>query len=212
MTVNSIACLRITLDDVRPQVLRRIKVPLAIRLDRLHLAIQAAIGWTNSHLFEIRARDTGWGLSSPDWGDGPLDARKANLFQLIEETGVKSVKYLYDFGDGWEHTVRIERIAPAANGQSYPRLVETKGRCPLEDIGGPYGYQEFLEALSDPDHERREEFEEWTHMTFDPNVVDTRKLATKPRRPRQKVVPKDCRQAQVCKVASGFRRRVTERR
>lgn len=178
MTVNSIACLRITLDDVRPQVLRRIEVPLAIRLDRLHLAIQAAMGWTNSHLYEIRARDTGWGLSSPDWGDGPLDARKANLLQLIEETGVKSVKYLYDFGDGWEHTIRIERIAPAATGQSYPRLVEAKGRCPLEDIGGPYGYQEFLEALSDPDHERREEFEEWTDMTFDPNVVDTRKLAT----------------------------------
>lgn len=178
MTVNSIACLRITLDDVRPQVLRRIEVPLAIRLDRLHLALQAAMGWTNSHLYEIRARDTGWGLSSPDWGDGPLDARKASLLQLIEETGVKSVKYLYDFGDGWEHTIRIERIAPAAAGQSYPRLVEAKGRCPLEDIGGPHGYQEFLEALSDPDHERREEFEEWTDMTFDPNVVDTRKLAT----------------------------------
>lgn len=178
MTVNSIACHRITLDDVRPPVLRRIEVPLAIRLDRLHLALQAAMGWTNSHLHEIRARDRGWGLSSPDWGDGPLDARKPSFLQLIEETRVKSVKYLYDFGDGWEHTIRIERIAPAAARQSYPRLVEAKGRRPLGDIGGPHGYKEFLEALSNPDHERREEFEEWTNMTFDPNVVDTRKLAT----------------------------------
>ena len=61
---------------------------------------------------------------------------------------------------------------------SDPVSLEAKGRCPLEDIGGPHGYQELLEALSDPDHERREEFEEWTDMTFDPNVVDTRKLVT----------------------------------
>jgi hypothetical protein len=176
MTMDAIARLKITLDDVEPKVLRRIEVPLTIRLDRLHLAIQAAMGWTNSHLYEIRARDTGWGLFSRDWGDGPLDASKATLCGLIADTGVKSIKYLYDFGDGWEHTVRIERIASAAAGQSYPRLVEAKGRCPLEDVGGPYGYQEFLEALSDPDHERREEFEEWTDMNFDPNIVDATKL------------------------------------
>lgn len=179
MTVDSIASLKITLDDVEPQVLRRIEVPLTIRLDRLHLAIQAAMGWTNSHLYEIRARDTGWGLSSPDWGDGPLDASKATLMGVIEDTGVKSLKYLYDFGDGWEHTVRIERVAPAAAGQTYPRLVEAKGRCPLEDIGGPPGYDEFLQALADPDHERREEFEEWADMTFDPNIVDAKGLAAK---------------------------------
>ena len=62
MTSNSIARLKITLDDVKPAVLRRIEVPLTIRLDRLHLVLQAALGWTNSHLYEIRARDVGWGV------------------------------------------------------------------------------------------------------------------------------------------------------
>ena len=59
MTSNSIARLKITLNDVKPAVLRRIEVPLTIRLDRLHLVLQAAMGWTNSHLYEIRARDVG---------------------------------------------------------------------------------------------------------------------------------------------------------
>jgi len=59
MTPTSIARLKITLNDVKPLVQRRVEVPLAIRLDRLHLVLQAAIGWTNSHLYEIRAGDVG---------------------------------------------------------------------------------------------------------------------------------------------------------
>src|SRR5918998_813170 len=99
MTAASIAHLRITLDDVEPAFLRRVEVPLTIRLDRLHLVLQAAIGWTNSHLYEIRARDVGWGVPDPDFGDGPLDARKARLLDVLENTGAKTLKYLYDFGD-----------------------------------------------------------------------------------------------------------------
>ena len=76
MTAASIAHLRIKLDDVEPAVVRRVEVPLTIRLDRLHLVLQAAMGWTNSHLYEIRARDVGWGGPDPDFGDGPLDAQQ----------------------------------------------------------------------------------------------------------------------------------------
>ena len=62
----SIARLKITLDDVEPAVVRRLEVPLDLRLDRLHLVLQAALGWTNSHLWEFRARDVGWGLPIPN--------------------------------------------------------------------------------------------------------------------------------------------------
>src|SRR5271170_4179690 len=88
--------LKVTLNDVEPKVLRRIEVPADIKLDRLHLTLQAALGWTNSHLFEIRARDLGWGTSSPDWPDGPLDARKAKLIDVLEDAGTKTLRYLYD--------------------------------------------------------------------------------------------------------------------
>jgi hypothetical protein len=110
MSANTVARLKITLDVVKPTVLRRIEVPFDIRLDRLHLTIQAALGWTNSHLYEIRAGDVGWSTLYPeaDWPEDFLDARKARLIDVLEDVGTKTLRYLYDFGDGWEHTVKGE--------------------------------------------------------------------------------------------------------
>jgi len=176
MTAASIAHLRIKLDHVDPVVVRRLEVPLTIRLDRLHLVLQAAMGWSNSHLYEIRARDVGWGMPDPDFGDGPLDASKARLIDVLEDVGVRSLKYLYDFGDCWEHTVRIERVTDAVPGVIYPRLVEAVGRCPPEDVGGPGGYQEFLDAIADPDHEDHADRLEWVGGPFDPNDTDVERL------------------------------------
>ena len=178
MTADAIARLKITLDDVKPQVLRRIEVPMTIRLDRLHLVLQAAIGWTDTHLYELRAREVGWGVPDPGWGGGPLDARKARLIDVLEDLGTKTLRYLYDFGDGWEHTIKIERSDVAMPGTLYPRLLDGTGRCPPEDVGGPWGYEEFLAAHTDPKHERHAEFAEWIEPgTFDPKVVDFDVLA-----------------------------------
>jgi hypothetical protein len=179
MTATTIVRLKITLDDVKPTVLRRIEVPVDIRLDRLHLALQAVIGWTNSHLYEIRAGGVGWSTPYPDHeGAGDfLDARKAKLDDVLEDVGTKTLKYLYDFGDGWEHTIKIERLIDPEPGILYPRLIEAKGRCPPEDIGGPWGYAEFLEAISDPKHKRHRELTEWAPEDFDPEQIDTDGLA-----------------------------------
>ena len=173
ISATDIARLKVTMDDVEPTVLRRLEVPLGMRLDRLHQVLQIAIGWTNSHLWEFRARGIGWGFIDPDWPDGPLDARKATLLGVLEDTGAKSLKYLYDFGDGWEHTIRIERIDDPEPDALYPRLLAAKGRCPPEDIGGPWGYGEFLEAIADPEHDRHDEFTEWYPVDFNPELVDT---------------------------------------
>ena len=175
MSTDAIVRLKVTLEDVKPAVMRRLEVPLNLRLDRLHLVLQAAIGWTNSHLWEIRVRDIGWGPPQSGWGLGgdlPLKASKANLLELIEDTGAKTFKYLYDFGDGWEHTVKIERVGDPAPGLAYPRLIEAQGRCPPEDVGGPWGYAEFLEAIIDPGHERHAELTEWYGATFDPQSIE----------------------------------------
>jgi len=176
MTAASIAHLRIKLDDVEPAVVRRLEVPLTIRLDRLHLVLQAAMGWTNSHLYEIRARDVGWGVPDPHLGNGPLDASKARLIDVLEDVGVRSLKYVYDFGDGWEHSVRIERVTDAVPGAIYPRLVEAVGRCPPEDVGGPWGYRAFLDAIADPDHEDHGDRLEWVGGPFDPTDAGVERL------------------------------------
>ena len=173
MTAHTIVCLKITLDHAKPAVLRRVEVPFDIRLDRLHLTIQAAMGWTNSHLYEIRAGDVGWSTPYPDadWNVGEfLDARKARLDAVLEDIGTRKLGYIYDFGDGWEHTIKIERLADPEPGVLYPRLIEVSGRCPPEDSGGPWGYAELLEAIKNPKHERHAELSEWIGDDFDPNA------------------------------------------
>ena len=166
MTADTIARLKITLDDVKPIVLRRVEVPATLRLDRLHLAIQAAMGWTNTHLYEILARDSGWGIPDPDGGDGPLDARKARLINVLEDIAQRrsSISTISPTVGNTR-----ERIAAREPGAVYPRLIEATGRCPPEDIGEPWGYAELLAAIGDPKHERHSEFKEQISDDFDPH-------------------------------------------
>jgi len=175
----SIVRLKITLDHVKPTVMRRVEVPFDIRLDRLHLTIQAAMGWTNSHLYEIRAGDSRWSTPFPDddWADRFLDARKAQLADILEDASIKTLRYIYDFGDGWEHTVKIERLIDAEPGARYPRLIAASGRCPPEDVGGPWGYAELLDAIHDPKHERHADLSDWIPDNFDPNDPEIDALA-----------------------------------
>jgi hypothetical protein len=177
MSANTVARLKITLDAVKPTVLRRIEVPFDIQLDRLHLTIQAALGWTNSHLYEIRAGDVGWSTSRSRLAEDFLDARKARLDKVIEDVGTKTLRYIYDFGDGWKHTINIEQLIDPEIGVLYPRLIAATGRCPPEDCGGPWGYAEFLDAIRDPAHERHAELKEWIGCDFDPDNVDSEELA-----------------------------------
>ena len=177
MSACAIARLKIILNDVEPTVLRRIEVPLALQLDRLHLTIQAAMGWTNSHLYKIRAGDFGWGVPDPDWGGGLRDARKAKLLDVLEEVGTKSLCYLYDFGDGWEHTIKVEQLIDSEPGAVYPPLIEGSVRCPPEDIGGPWGYAELLAAIDNPDHERHADLNDWIETNFDPRNAHAEALA-----------------------------------
>jgi Plasmid pRiA4b ORF-3-like protein len=52
-------------------------------------------------------------------------------------------------------------------GVDYPRLVEGARRGPPEEVGGPWGYGEFLEAIADPKHKRHGELLEWCGGNFD---------------------------------------------
>jgi pRiA4b ORF-3-like protein len=85
MSAVTMARVKITLDDVNPAILRRVEVPFDIRLGRLHQPVQAAMDWTNSHLYEIRAGDGGFSRPDPDVdrvGDF-LDGRKARLDDIL---------------------------------------------------------------------------------------------------------------------------------
>jgi hypothetical protein len=166
-----VARLRIVIDEVVPAVVRRVEVPLAIRLDDLHFVLQIAIGWQNCHPFELRVGDTAWGLVDRDDPAGsPLPAESATLADLLK-LGT-SFRYDYVFGEDWAHTVELEEIAPAAPDTRYPRLLDAQGRCPPADIGGADGYETFLAAIADPAHPHHESMIDFDDPDFDPHVVD----------------------------------------
>jgi Plasmid pRiA4b ORF-3-like protein len=170
-----IARLKITLDHVEPAVMRRIEVPTDISLDDLHLVIQRAMPWENCHLYEFSVgRSLAWGIPDPDsrFEEHRRDAAKATLADLLDQGGRKAFKYTYDFGDDWEHSIKVEAIAEAAAGFAYPRLLAAKGACPPEDIGGPWGYGHYLDAIADPKHENHAQMIEWGDPDFDPAVAD----------------------------------------
>jgi Plasmid pRiA4b ORF-3-like protein len=173
---GEIARLRVTIDEVTPAVVRRVEVPLDIRLDDLHFVLQVAIGWQNCHPFEFRvdgaAEERRWGLVDRDDPESsPLPAESATLADLLRHGG-KVFHYDYVYGEDWAHTLEVEAIATADAGTHYPRLISAQGRCPPADIGGVTGYETFLRAIADPLHLNHEGMREWDDPDFDPHVVD----------------------------------------
>jgi len=164
--------IKVTLEDVEPDVIRRIDVPADIRLDRLHQTLQAAVGWSDTHLYEFRCEDTGWGDPDPRFADDQLDAKKVTLIKVLEDFETRVIEYVYDFGDAWWHTIRLERAIDPEPGVVYPRLVSASGKSPPEDVGGPFGYTELVEAFKDPQHERHAESLEVLGEDFDPDAFN----------------------------------------
>ena len=84
--------------------------------------------------------------------------------------------YEYDFGDSWEHNIRLEKILPFDPDAVLPLCLKAKGACPPEDVGGIWGYSNFMEALSDPDHPEHTEYKEWVGGGFDPAAYDIKEV------------------------------------
>ena len=169
----SILRLRVTLEDIEPTVLRRLEVPEAIRLDRLHLVLQAAMPWQTYHLWEFQGGDTRWGVPDLSWDDDTRPAAKVTLADVVQAADGSAFGYLYDFGDSWQHRITVEdRIEPDPR-HLYPRLTDAEGRCPPEDVGGFPGYERFLDILADPQHPEHQEILDWHGGPFDPDVPPT---------------------------------------
>jgi len=163
--------LKIQLLGVRPPVWRRLLVPGEISLAELHDVIQTAMGWTDSHLHMFEVGDGRYGVPNPDWGmDDVKDESRAKLFRLVKEG--ERLRYTYDFGDGWEHEVTVEKVSEPAPGTQYPTCTAGRRVCPPEDVGGPWGYENFLAALADDRHEDHQHFTEWIGGGFDPAAFD----------------------------------------
>ncbi|ABS69827.1 plasmid pRiA4b ORF-3 family protein [Xanthobacter autotrophicus] len=172
--IDRIARLKIELDDWRPAIWRRVEAPLGSSLKTLHDVIQAVMPFEDCHLFEFRADGQRFAIPDPEWDsmrDRTYSARATKLGALIDR-GITKLTYTYDFGDDWRHTITIEATAAADPATDYPRYLDGARRAPPEDVGGITGFELFLEAIADPEHEQHDELMLWHGRTFDPNLLD----------------------------------------
>ena len=165
--------LEIWLADIAPRIWRRFAVSANIKLPRLHDVIQNVMGWDDCHLHAFMTEGERYTNPYPDFDmdEDTLDERKAKLTDLVFRPKDRFV-YEYDFGDSWNHVVEVVSIGPPDQGVKYPVCLAGGRACPPEDCGGPWGYENFLEAIQDPDHEEHEELLEWAGGEFDPERFD----------------------------------------
>lgn len=176
---------KITLLESTPAIWRRIQVKNCT-LDKLHERIQTAMGWTNSHLHQFKVNGELYG--DPELLDDGfidfecVDSTVTKISEIVPKDGSRfSFRYEYDFGDSWHHEVLFEGCLRAEKGVRYPICVEGERSCPPEDVGGVWGYAEFLEVLADPKHEDHDHFAQWAGP-FDADEFDPEKATKKMQR------------------------------
>lgn len=176
--VDHVCQFLIVLPRTDPLVWRRIQVPEGYSFWDLHVAIQDAMGWLDCHLHEFILVDSKTGkvkrIGIPDDeipDEQPCLAGWKIPIARYLTYGTDPVRYRYDFGDDWEHTLEFEELLPSDEG-SYPRCVGGAGACPPEDVGGTVGYAEFLRAISDRRHPERAAMLQWAGGTSNPRAFD----------------------------------------
>jgi len=173
---------KITLRDIKPPIWRRIQVPETYTFWDLHVAIQDAMGWSDYHLHEFEMVDPSTGLKvnigmpDEDFGREILLGWKQKIADYFSVEN-RSADYTYDFGDNWEHIIKLEKILPRDKNVDYPICIAGKRACPPEDCGGIWGYENFLEIINDPDNEEYQDMIEWVGGEFDPEHFDVKEVS-----------------------------------
>lgn len=113
-----------------------------------------------------------YGIPDPEFSFGsPIsDERRVTLDAIAK--AATSFTYTYDFGDDWRHDVTVEKVLPAEDTITVPACIDGRRACPPEDCGGPWGYEQLLAILADPNHPEHESWREWIDGPFDPNRFD----------------------------------------
>ena len=163
--------LRITLRDIQPPIWRRIQVWEDVTLARLHTVLQILMDWEDYHLHEFVIGRRLYSVPDPDdemYERKVTDERQVRLSDVVVHVGTQFT-YLYDFGDNWKHELLLEAVLLSDPGTHYPKCLAGQRRTPPEDVGGTFGYADYLEAMADPEHEEHENMLRW-RGPFDPEA------------------------------------------
>lgn len=180
--------LKITLNDTHIPIWRKVLVPSEYTFEDLHMIIQRAFGWTNSHLHHFSILTSSGTMYIQSSNSSPEFTPTREEFLMSEEdTNLKNVmptmvnkcNYEYDFGDSWDHKIELEKVLPYEKNAKYPQCIEGENACPPEDCGGPERYKELCKTLKNPKSEEYEGMIEWLGLEsgkdFDPHEFNLEK-------------------------------------
>ena len=163
--------LKVTLEDLQPPIWRRILVWEDATLAQLHRILQIVMGWEDYHLHQFEIGRHIYSVPDPDddlYERKVIDESRVRLREVVPRVGTH-FEYLYDFGDSWRHDLLLEAIVLPDLGVQYPHCLAGERRAPPEDVGGFPGYEDYLEALADPEHKEHENVLRW-RGPFDPEA------------------------------------------
>ncbi len=184
MKTHSVFQFKITLQDVAQPIWRQIQINDQCTFWDLHVAIQDAMGWTDSHLHEFTLvnpttlkkehigipDDEGFDTDHP-----MLAGWDVKVKEYVLTKNNKKFSYLYDFGDSWEHVIEFEDEYEKQSGK-YPKCLAGERACPPEDVGGTPGFENFLSIIKDSKHKERKGLLEWVGGKYDPEKFDYKKV------------------------------------
>ena len=174
---------KIELAGIKPAIWRRVQVPADYNIWDLHVALNDAMGWLDSHLhyFEIKPKHKReiWHIGIPDFDQNEELKEVYPGWEIAMIGGFNDIgleaKYFYDYGDGWEHTVKFEGILVRDQKLNYPVCIDGENACPPEDSGGPHHYNEFLKIRKDPSHNNYKGMKVW-YGKHNPEKFDKKKI------------------------------------
>ena len=175
---------KIILMGIEPPIWRRIEIPETYSFLDLHIAIQDVMGWLDYHLHQLEIVDpivfgiSIIGIPDDEYGYEDMKILPGWKYKIVKWFSMENrkAKYIYDFGDNWEHTVELEEILPRDKNVDYPICVGGKRACPPEDCGSIPGYERLCEIMRDKNDEEYEEMVTWVGKVYDPEHFDVKEV------------------------------------
>lgn len=186
--------IKISLNGIKPPIWRKVIIPSDINFMQLHNIIQLAMGWQNCHLYEFNFKEFEEIITNdseacdeyeysvskegkkrfaelglPFHLPKSLYAKEVKIDKYLEKSA--KFKYIYDFGDDWEHTIELVKVIDAYVGR-LPYVTKFKRVCPPEDCGGVDGYYEVSDALNNPSDPQNKEILKWLKKIHYSNEYD----------------------------------------
>lgn len=149
--------LHISLKYIKPEIWRRFLVTDEVTFEKLHKIIQIVMGWEDYHLHEFSVGSRKFGMPDEEWDFYEAENEKKVRLNELNMAENQKFGYLYDFGDSWEHEIKIEKLISIESGVKYPKCLAGERACPPEDCGAFPGYDQMFELHRLPPDELDED-------------------------------------------------------